>query len=112
MADNPLEIPQALRDLSEQNMKQAHAAYEQLTEFMTKAMGAWMGAMPANPMTAGLQRMQDRAMQIAMENAEQRSRSAARSVTLRRRKRFCSFRRSLLKTGCKPSSRRRSNCTA
>ena len=27
MADNPFEIPQALRDLTEQNMKQAHAAY-------------------------------------------------------------------------------------
>ena len=70
MADNPLEIPQALRDLSEQNVKQAHAAYEQLVEFMTKAMGAWMGAVPSNPMTAGLQHMQDRAMKIAMENAE------------------------------------------
>ena len=70
MADNPLEIPQALRDLSEQNVKQAHAAYEQLVEFMTKAMGAWMGALPVNPMAAGFQHMQDRAMKIAMENAE------------------------------------------
>ena len=35
MADNPLEIPQALRDLSAQNVKQAHAAYESLsTKFM------------------------------------------------------------------------------
>jgi len=70
MADNPFEIPQTLRDLSEQNVKQARAAYEQLREFMTKAMGPWMGAVPSNPMTAGLQLMQDRAMQIAMENAE------------------------------------------
>ena len=70
MADNPYEIPQALRDLSEQNVKQAHAAYEQLVEFMTKAMGAWMSAMPANPIAAGFQHMQDRAMKIAMENAE------------------------------------------
>ena len=28
MADNPFEIPQNLRDMSEQNLKQAHAAYE------------------------------------------------------------------------------------
>ena len=70
MADNPLEIPQALRDLSAQNVKQAHAAYEQLMEFMTKAVGPWMDAMPSTPMSAGLQRMQDRAMQISMENAE------------------------------------------
>ena len=49
MADNPFEIPQQMRDLAEQNIKQAHAAYEQLTDFVTKAMGAWMGAMPASP---------------------------------------------------------------
>ena len=46
MADNPLEIPQAMREQAEQNMKLAHAAYEQLTDFVTKAMDAWMGAMP------------------------------------------------------------------
>ena len=70
MADNPLEIPQALRDLSEQNVKQARAAYEQLMELMTKAMGPWKGAVPSNPLAAGFQHMQDRAMKIAMENAE------------------------------------------
>jgi hypothetical protein len=70
MADNPFEIPQALRQVSEQNVKQAHAAYEQLMEFMTKAMGSWKDAMPSSPMTAGLQRMQDLAMKISMENAE------------------------------------------
>jgi hypothetical protein len=60
MADNPFEIPQALRDLAEQNMKQAHAAYEQLTDFVTKAIDAWMGAMPSSPMVAGLKEVQDR----------------------------------------------------
>ena len=38
MADNPFEIPQALRDVSEQNLKQAHAEYEQLMDLVTKAM--------------------------------------------------------------------------
>jgi hypothetical protein len=70
MADNPFEIPQALRQVTEQNVKQARAAYEQLMEFMTKAMGPWLDAVPSNPMTAGLQHLQDRARQIAMENAE------------------------------------------
>ena len=70
MVDNPFEIPQALRDLSEQSLKQAHAAYEQLMDFMTKSMDAWMGAMPANPMTAGLKDVQGRAMEFAKENAE------------------------------------------
>ena len=70
MTDTPLEIPQAMREQAEQNMKQAHAAYEQLTDFMTKAMGTWMDAMPSNPMTAGFKDAQGRAMQIAKENAE------------------------------------------
>ena len=48
MADTPFEIPQQMRDLAEQNIKQAHAAYEQLTDFVTKAIDAWMGAMPSN----------------------------------------------------------------
>ena len=52
MADTPFEIPQQMRDLADQNIKQAHAAYEQLTDFVTKAVGAWMGAMPSSPMVA------------------------------------------------------------
>ena len=70
MTDNPLEIPQAMRDAVEQNLKQAHAAYEQLTDFVTKAMGAWMGAMPSNPMTAGFKEVQDRAVAVSKQNAE------------------------------------------
>ena len=56
--------------MSEQNLKQAHAAYEQLTDFVTKAIGAWMGAMPANPMVAGFKEVQDRAAEIAKKNAD------------------------------------------
>jgi hypothetical protein len=70
MADNPFEIPQPIRDVAEQNIKQAHAAYEQLTDFVTKAMDAWMGAMPANPMTTGFKDVQDRAVEMAKKNAE------------------------------------------
>ena len=70
MAENPFEIPQSLRDVSEQNLKQARAAYEQLMDVMTKAMGAWTGALPSNPMAAVFKDVQDRAMEIAMENSE------------------------------------------
>ena len=70
MADNQFEIPQALRDMSEQNLNQARAAYEQFTDFVTKTMGSWMGALPSNPMAAVVKDMQGRAMQIAKENAE------------------------------------------
>ena len=51
-------------------MKQAHAAYDQLTDFVTKAMGAWMGAMPSNPMATGFKDVQDRAVEMAKKNAE------------------------------------------
>ena len=70
MTENPVEIPQALRDASEHNLKQARAAYEQFTDFVTKTTSAWMGALPANPMAAVFKDVQDRAMQIAKENAE------------------------------------------
>ena len=70
MADNPFEIPQALRDMSEHNLKQAQAAYEQLMDFVTQAMDAWMGAMPSNLMTAGFKDEQHDAVAMAKMNAE------------------------------------------
>ena len=70
MTDNPFEIPQSMRDLAEQNMKQAHAAYDQLTDFVTKAMGAWMGAMPSTPVAAGFKNVQERAVAVAKQNAD------------------------------------------
>src|SRR6516164_11189619 len=70
MAENPFEIPQQMRYLAEQNIKQAHAAYEQLTDFVTKAVGAWMGALPASPVVTGLKEVQDRAAEIAKKNAD------------------------------------------
>jgi hypothetical protein len=70
MADNPFEIPQSMRDRAEQNIKQVHTAYEQLTDFVTKAIDAWMGAMPASPMVAGLKEVQDHAAEIAKKNAD------------------------------------------
>ena len=70
MPDNPFEVPQSIRDMADQNMKQIHAAYDQLSEFMAKATTAWMGTMPANPMAAGFKDVQARAMDFAKDNAE------------------------------------------
>ena len=70
MTENPFEIPQNLRDMSEQSLKQAHAEYENLTDFVTKAMGIWMGVMPANPIATGFKDVQDRVMAFAKENGE------------------------------------------
>jgi hypothetical protein len=75
MTENPFEIPQHMRDLAEQNMKQAHAAYEQLTDFVTKAIDAWMEATPSNPMVTdfnltGFEDVQDHAVAMATKNAD------------------------------------------
>ena len=70
MTDNPLEIPQTLRDLAEENMRQAHAAYEKLIEFVTRSLNAWTSQMPSNPLTAGFKDVQNRAMEFATDNAE------------------------------------------
>ena len=55
MANTPFEIPQTLRDLSEQNLRQAHAAYEQLTGFVTKAMDTFDGRDPRKSHDRSLQ---------------------------------------------------------
>ena len=70
MPDNPFAIPQSMREASQRNLEQAHAVYEQVMDFMTKAMDAWMGALPENPMTAGFKDVQSRLMEFAKENAE------------------------------------------
>jgi len=70
MTDNPFEIPQAMRDLAETNIKQAHAVYDQLTDFVSKTIDAWVDAIPANPLAEGFNHVQDRATEIAMENAD------------------------------------------
>ena len=51
-------------------MKQALAAYDQLTDFVTKAMGAWTGAMPSTPVAAGFKDVQERAVAMAKQNAD------------------------------------------
>jgi hypothetical protein len=66
VSDNQFEIPKAMRDLAEQNMKQAQTAYGQLTNFVTQAMNAWMGTMPANPMAISPKNVQDHAMEFVM----------------------------------------------
>ena len=70
MADNPFEIPQQIRDVTEQNVRQARMAYGQFMDAMTQAMGMWFEAMPANAMTSGFKAVQDLATQYAKANAE------------------------------------------
>ena len=65
MTEYPFEIPQAMREQAEQNIKLAR----ELTDFVTKAMDAWIGAMPS-PMATDFQYVRERAMDFAKENAE------------------------------------------
>ena len=70
MVDNPYGIPKAMHDRAEENMKQAHAAYEELTDYVNKAMSAWTDGMPSNSMATRFKDVQDRAMDFAKANAE------------------------------------------
>ena len=69
MTEIQFEIPQAVRDRAERDMKQALAAHEQLSDFVTKPMGVWRGAAPSS-MPTGFKDVQERAMDFAKDNAE------------------------------------------
>ncbi len=67
MAEAMLKIPESLRQVSEQNLQQAHAAYDQLMNFVAKAIDAWM---EANSITVGFKEVHNRVMQFAKDNAD------------------------------------------
>lgn len=71
MTKNQLfDVPQQFRELAEQNVEQASAAYGQFMDAMTQAMGMWWSALPPNEMTSGFKAVQDRAVRFAKQNAE------------------------------------------
>jgi phasin len=70
MAQNPLEIPEQMRDAAEKNVEQARAAYGQFMDAMTQAMGMWSKGVPSNEITSGFKVVQDRAIRFAKQNAE------------------------------------------
>ena len=49
MTNNSFEIPQTVRNRAEQNVKQAHAMYAQLMDFLTKTMDAGWARCPQVP---------------------------------------------------------------
>ena len=59
MANNPFEMPPIVREHAEEELTQAHAAYNHLTAYMNNAAGTWMGAVPPNPLTTGFSADQD-----------------------------------------------------
>jgi hypothetical protein len=70
LTNNTYEIPQQLREIAEKNVHAAQSAYGQMMDAMTQAMTMWSSSMPANEMTAGFKAVQERAAQIAKQNAD------------------------------------------
>jgi hypothetical protein len=66
----PFEIPQQLREMTERNVELARSTYGQFMDAVSQAMGAWVGAAPANAMTAGFKTVQERAVKFAKQNGE------------------------------------------
>ena len=64
------EMPQHLRELAENNVEQARAAYGQFMDAMAQAASLWLGAMPANEMTSGFKAVQERGLRFAKQNAD------------------------------------------
>jgi hypothetical protein len=64
----PFEMPQKLRELAEQNIEQARAAYAQFMDAIARAMTAW-STTPSAPMS-GFNDVQELAIRFAKENAE------------------------------------------
>ena len=70
MTQSPFDMPQAMRDMADKNVEQAQAAFRQFSDIMTKAMGMWTAAVPANDMTAGFTVVQEAAVRFAKQNAD------------------------------------------
>ncbi len=75
---SPFEIPPELRELTENNIEQARAAYGQFMDFLTQGMSAWSGATSGSA-SSGFEGLQNRAVEFAKENAE-RSFTLAKDV--------------------------------
>ena len=67
--NQPFEMPQQLRELTEKNVEQARATYAQFMDAMMQAVSVWSTA-PSNVMTSGFKDVQELAIRFAKENAE------------------------------------------
>ena len=68
--NEPFEIPQQLRELTEKNVEQARVIYGQFMDAMTQATGMWLNAMPSNEITSRFEAVQKKAIRFAKQNAE------------------------------------------
>ena len=63
--NDPFEIPQQLRELTEKNVEQARVIYGQFMDAMTQATGMWLNAMPSNEITSRFEAVQKKAIRFA-----------------------------------------------
>ena len=66
----PFAIPPELRQVWESNLDHARTAYGQLVEVLARVSGLVAKAMPTSEMAAGLEAIQQRAIQFAKQNAD------------------------------------------
>jgi phasin len=87
MSDKPqMEIPDAVRQLTERNVEQARTAYAQFMDVVRKAQD--MVAKSSGAMTEGALEIQGRAMKFAEENVEAGFRLAAELAKARDMKEY------------------------
>ena len=67
---HPFAIPLELRQLWASNLDQGRSTYRQFFDILAQASGLSAKAMPTGDMAAGLQTIQTRIIQFAMQNAD------------------------------------------
>jgi len=67
--NNPFEIPPQIRELTEKNIEQFRQFYDQWMQGVTTAMSMW-SATPAGQAAPGFDRLRNRAVQFAKDNAD------------------------------------------
>jgi hypothetical protein len=70
MANNPFEIPDQLRELTQRSMEQARTTYGQFMDAVLQAQRTWWSGLPASGMSASLSDIQEQAIKFARQNAE------------------------------------------
>jgi hypothetical protein len=68
--NQPFQLPQELRELTERNVEQARAAYDEFMDAMMQGAGIWMAAMPSNDLTLRYKVVQEHTTRFAKQNTD------------------------------------------
>jgi hypothetical protein len=113
MAENQQpEIPQEMRELALQNIDQARTAYGQLMEAARKAREMIKTMVPSNPVAAGLNKVQERAMRFAQQNFDASFAMANEPAEAKASRMDCKSRAGIRSCRCTPSPFKRRSLVA